>query len=130
MYYEIKDVTLMNPYELEEYIYNTYGVIADYPWIRNPENAVFRHDSNQKWFALIMRISKQKLGIDENDYIDVVNLKYPMENISFILQENGVYPAYHMNRSHWITVALDGNASESLVKKLLSISFDLTVNKK
>jgi predicted DNA-binding protein (MmcQ/YjbR family) len=77
-----------------------------------------------------MRISKQKLGMEENDYIDVVNLKHPMENIGFILQENGVYPAYHMNRSHWITVALDGSATEALVKNLLSISFDLTVNKK
>jgi predicted DNA-binding protein (MmcQ/YjbR family) len=71
----------MTPYELEEYIYNTYSVIADYPWVSNPENAVFRHDSNQKWFALIMRISKQKLGMEENDYIGCQRIKISTVNV-------------------------------------------------
>lgn len=45
----------MQPKELEQWISRQYGVSAEYPWAVSPENAVFRHRENKKWFALLLR---------------------------------------------------------------------------
>ena len=39
---------------------------------------------------------------------------------------DGIFPAYHMNKRHWITVLLDGTVPTETVKKLLDVSFDAT----
>ena len=49
--------------ELEEYIFDTYGVRPDYPWDSTPSSEVFRHGDNKRWFALIMDVPKSSLGI-------------------------------------------------------------------
>ena len=116
----------MTRQELENYIGTTYGVKPEYPWIRYPTFAVFRHESNQKWFAVIMTIDKRKLGMEEDGKIDVVNLKCAPNLVSSMWQETGVFPAYHMNKEHWLTVALGGRVSADNVQFLLEISYDLT----
>ena len=57
------------------YIKKKYKVSPEYPWKRYPDNAVFRHGDNNKWFALVMEVSGDKLGLDTADYIPVINLK-------------------------------------------------------
>ena len=120
----------MNRRELEEYILDTYGVKPEYPWSKYPTFAVFRHESNQKWFAVIMTIDKLKLGIKEEGQIDVVNLKCEPNLTVSMWKSSGIYPAYHMNKEHWITVALDGSVSKDNLKFLLALSFDLTNKRK
>lgn len=41
-----------------------------------------------------------------------------------LVHENGFYPAYHMNKNSWITIALDGKADEEKIKWLLDMSFE------
>jgi len=120
----------MNRQELEKYILDTYDVSPEYPWIKYPFFSVFRHDSNKKWFAVIMTIDKSKLGIKEDGQIDVVNLKCDANIVPSMCEQDGIFPAYHMNKEHWITVALDGSASENNLKFLLALSYDLTDKKK
>ena len=50
----------MQPKELEQWIGTQYGVSAEYPWAVSPENAVFRHRENKKWFALLLRVTGDK----------------------------------------------------------------------
>ena len=57
------------------YIKKKYKVSAEYPWKRYPDYAVFRHGDNNKWFALVMEVSGDKLGLDSTDYVPVINLK-------------------------------------------------------
>ena len=61
--------------ELEAFIMETYNAVADYPWRKSPNHEVFRHCSNRKWFALIMDVPKNKLGLQGEELLDVVNLK-------------------------------------------------------
>ena len=112
--------------ELESYIADKYGVEPEYPWQSAPTFAVFRHSNNKKWFAVIMTITKDKLGFDSRENIDVVNLKCDQLLMGSVLKEQGIFPAYHMSKTHWISVALDGSAQEDKVKWLLDLSFDLT----
>ena len=46
-----------------------------------------------------------------------------------VCMEKGIYPAYHMNKNYWISVALDGTAPDDTVKMLLDMSFDATMPK-
>ena len=108
----------MNRKELEKYILDTYGVSPEYPWVTAPTFAVFRHASNQKWFAVIMTIDKGKLGISEGGQIDVVNLKCDANILPSMWRQRGIFPAYHMNKEHWLTVALDGSTNENNLKFL------------
>ena len=112
--------------ELQYWIEENYGVTAEYPWASAPSYAVFRHSSNRKWFAVIMTVPKVKLGIREEGTIDLVNLKCSTEIIDSILKESGIYPAYHMSKAHWLSVALDGSATADAVTWLLEISHRLT----
>ena len=119
----------MNRHELESLIFDTYGVQAEYPFERYPSVAVFRHTLGRKWFAAIMTVPKSKLGINGEGAIDVVNLKCADEIIFSMQQENGIYPAYHMNKSHWLSVSLDGGVPDDTIAWLLGISYDLTKKK-
>ena len=43
--------------------------------------------------------------------------------------ENGFFPAYHMRKDSWITVALDGSVADYKIKMLLDVSYQATAPK-
>ena len=108
-----------------EYCLNTYGTSPDYPFDEDFETAVFRHMGNKKWFALVMRVSRRKFGFDSDEVIDVVNFKLPTEMFGSFGAADGVYPAYHMNKLHWISVLLP-DAPTDVVHFLVNVSFEAT----
>ena len=118
----------MTRQEIEAYIYNEYGILPEYPFEMDDMTAVYRHKDNKKWFAIVMRISKRRLHIDSDEEIDVMNVKAEPVVIGSFLMENGFYPAYHMNKTHWITIAPD--AEEEKGKLLIDMSFSLTATKR
>ncbi|MBQ6987471.1 MAG: MmcQ/YjbR family DNA-binding protein [Oscillibacter sp.] len=119
----------MNREELERLILNDYNAEPEYLWPKYPRFEVFRHKSNQKWFALMMDVPKNKLGLPETDTLDVANFKCSPLLIGSLLGEAGFFPAYHMNKENWITVALDGSVSDEQVTALLDWSYDATAPK-
>ena len=119
----------MTKQQFLSYCLNTYGTSPDYPFDEDFETAVFRHTDNRKWFALVMRVSRSKLSIDSDEMVDVVNLKLPTEMFGSFDAADGVYPAYHMNKLHWISVILS-DAPDNVVKFLLNASFEATRSKK
>ena len=119
----------MNREELEKYITENYNANAEFFWAKYPDYAIFRHNSNRKWFVLIMTISKEKLGLPECDMIDIMNVKCETIMINSFRTEKGIYAAYHMNKANWISVSLDGSVSDEKVKMLIDMSFRLTAPK-
>ncbi len=116
----------MTRQQLDLYIMEKYSASAEYPWKSAPSFAVYRHDNNKKWFAVIMDIPKSKLGLREEGNISVVNLKAESMLIGSLVSNDGVYPAYHMNKNHWITVELTQKTSLEQISWLLEMSYDLT----
>ena len=108
---------------------DTYGTSPDYPFDEDFETAVLRHADTRKWYALVMRIPRRKFGIPRDEPVDVVNLKHPTEMLGSFGKSDGVYPAYHMNKLHWISVILP-DAPEDVVKFLVNVSFEATKAKK
>ena len=123
------EVASMDRAELKRFILENYNVESDFPWLKYPNYEVFRHSNNQKWFALIMDIPQNKLGLQGSDLLDVVNLKCDTLLIGSLRCEPGFFPAYHMNKDSWITVALDGSVSDDKIKMLLDASYDATTSK-
>ena len=119
----------MTKQQLFEYCLNTYGTSPDYPFDEDFETAVLRHGDNRKWYALVMRVSRRKFGFDSDEVVDVVNLKLPTEMFGSFGMSDGVYPAYHMNKLHWISVLLP-DAPEDVVRCLVNVSFEATKNKR
>lgn len=89
--------------ELENYIMETYSADTDFPWVKYLNYQVFRHSDSKKWFALIMDIPKNKLGLQGEDIINVVNFKCDPEMIGSLRMSDGFFPAYHMSKDSWIT---------------------------
>ena len=118
----------MTKQEFFEYCLDTYGTLPDYPFDEDFETAVLRHADNRKWYAIVMRVSRRKFGLDSDEVIDVVNLKLPTEMFGSVGAEDGVYPAYHMNKLHWISVLLP-DAPNDVVQFLLNASFEATKSK-
>ena len=110
------------------YCSERYSTNPDYPW-DGEETAVLRHKDNKKWFALVMNIERSKLGLDNKQKTDVINLKIPAELLGSFTREDAVYPAYHMNKAHWISIILS-DAEDDTVKFLLNASYEITANNK
>ena len=114
-----------------EYVKKKYKVLPEYPWRKYDGSAVLRHKDNKKWFALLMGVQGDKVGLPGTVYADVINLK--VDDMLFrdvILREDGIMPAYHMNKMHWISVLLDGTVPENMVFDLIDRSFLATASAK
>lgn len=115
----------MTKQEFIKHCLNTYFTSPDYPFEEDFETAVLRHADNRKWYALVMKVSRRKFGFDSDEVIDVVNLKLLTEMFGSFGVADGVYPAYHMNKLHWISVLLP-DAPDNIVKFLVNVSFGAT----
>ncbi len=115
--------------EFLEYCLNTYGTDPDYPFEGDFESAVLRHENNRKWYVLCMKVSRRKFGLDSDEVIDVVNFKKPVELLCSFDSADGIYPAYHMNKTHWVSVLLP-DAPDDVVKFLASVSYEATEKRK
>lgn len=115
----------MTKQQFLSYCLSTYGTSPDYPFDEDFETAVLRHVDNRKWYAIVMKVSRRKFGFDNDEVIDVVNLKLPTEMFGSFGAADGVYPAYHMNKFHWISVLLP-DAPEDVVWFLVNVSFEAT----
>ena len=119
----------MTKQEFLSYCLSAYGTSPDYPFDEDFETAVLRHADNRKWYAIVMKVSRRKFGFDSDEVIDVVNLKLPTEMFGSFSATEGVYPAYHMNKLHWISVLLP-DASDDVVQFLVNVSFEATKAKR
>ena len=114
-----------------DYINKKYRTLPEYPWRRYDSNAVFRHADNRKWFTLVMDVQGDKLGLSVSDYVNVINLIIDDLFLrDMLIREDGIMPAYHMNKLHWITVLLDGTVPDEKVFDLIDMSFMATASAK
>ena len=110
-----------------EYISTCAGASYDCPFEEDFDTTVLRHTDTKKWFGIIMSVSGDKVGRADASALDVMNLKSNPED-SLVLFElyPEIIPAYHMNKTHWITLPLNGALPEELVMMLIDKSFELT----
>ena len=106
------------------------GATHDCPFEEDFETTVLRHGSTGRWFGILLRAPKKAVGREGEGSVECINLKSKPED-SFVLREMfpDVYPAYHMNHYHWITLPLDGDLPRELFFTLIEKSYTLTKKK-
>ena len=117
---------LMDRQQVFDFAKQRYGTEPDYPW--KDENAVLRH-ADRKWYAVVLKVGRDKLGLEGNEIIDVINLKCDPLLIGSLCTQDGFHRAYHMNKEKWISIRLDGSVTEEQIKNLMDFSYELTRSK-
>ena len=54
--------------------------------------------------------------------MEIVNLKCETDLIPTLIRESGIYPAYYMNKQHWISVDIEGYEDIEKLKMLVDMS--------
>ena len=113
-----------------QYIQDSYGSQAEYLWADSPGNAIFRHPASKKWYAALMRVLPEKLGLTGEEALDVMDIKCSTIMIGSLLSTKGFLPAYHMNKNHWISIVLDNSVPDDQITPLLELSYDSVTPKR
>jgi predicted DNA-binding protein (MmcQ/YjbR family) len=102
----------VTPDELRDWCLSMPGAIEDFPFA--PETSVFKVAG--KVFAL-SRLTAQPLQ---------VSLKCePTLAESLRDSYDSIAPGYHLNKRHWLTITLGGDAGDQMVLDLVQDSYDL-----
>ncbi len=120
----------MNRQQIFDYSLKKYATAPEYLWMKYPSYAVLRHQDNEKWYGIVMDVPKNKLGLHGTDIVDILDVKCEPMMIDFLRQFSGFLPGYHMNKTNWLSILLDGTVSDNQILELLDMSFQLTASKK
>ena len=112
--------------EIFAYAEKQYNAKPDYPFEKYRRYAVLRHSDDDKWFGLVMNVSRGKLGLKGEGEVDVLDIKCHPAKVDDLNTRPGFRPAFHMNKEHWLTAVLDGSVSKEEVLALLDESYELT----
>ncbi len=107
------------------YAEKKYGNSAEYLWEKFPSNAILRRRDNAKWYAAILTVKAEKLGLTDDCMLEVSDLRGEPEFVARVPDGERFFPGYHMNKKHWFTVLLDGSVPDDEICRLLDESYVL-----
>ena len=103
------------------------------PYHGNPfektEAMGFMVEDKGKWYGLMMEVPFQKLGVASQANALILNVKIHPEDKERLITTDGIYEAYHMNKKHWISIALNVCSDDALVKECIYISYKCVAKK-
>lgn len=111
-------------------IKDKYGDEPEFEWEKFPGYATFRNANSKKWYGIIMNIDNSKLEEQSSGEVEIIDIKLEPKKIEKLLQQEGFYPAYHMNKKSWITIILDDTISDEEIMKLVEESYSYTITNK
>lgn len=107
-----------------------YKSVDEHLWAKAPNDFILRRGDNKKWFAVVMNIDRDKLGLAGGGRVDILDVKADSEMIALLAGTSGYFPGYHMNKNCWLTVLLDGTVDRQNIFSLLDTSYELTAGKR
>ena len=125
--FDVQDFIYPQTKRIMTRVQEKYENQLEYLWEKSPDTAILRHENNQKWYAVLMKISWDKLEKGREGLVEAVNLKH--DQVSDLLVKKGIYPAFHMNKRYWISVLLDDSLSDEEMLELIEKSWNLTLKK-
>ena len=103
---------------------------SDMPFEGDFDSTVLRHSTTGKWFGLLMKAPRSRVGLPGEGDADVLNLNCdPLVSYGLKQQYPDILPAYHMNKTHWITLRLEGDVPGDVVQMLIEMSYRLTATR-
>ena len=106
--------------EIIDYCNNKYGENHVNPFKKHPDILALVNEKN-KWYSLFLDVDYNKLNknTDITTKVKILNVKYPTDKILEIIDNKNIFPAYHMNKKHWISIVIDKNIKLETIKELI-----------
>lgn len=111
--------------DIFKHVKENYDTSPDYPFKNFPKSPALRHQSSEKWYGLIMNVLPEKVGLDGNDQIDILNLKCSPKISDSLRNGKSILPGYYTDKENWISLVLESIDSEKFYP-LIEQSFNLT----
>ncbi|MDE7279844.1 MAG: MmcQ/YjbR family DNA-binding protein [Oscillospiraceae bacterium] len=118
----------MDRQQIFYFVNRQYGTEPEYLWKKYPNYAVLRNSAG-KWYGAVVDVPKNKIGLDGEETVDILDVKCDPLLIGSLCMQQGFLPAYHMNKENWIGIMLDGSVDDEQIKNLLDVSYNLTMPK-
>lgn len=107
----------MNKQDYLDWCRDLPNTLVDQPFEEDFSSWIVRHADTRKWFAAVL----------EHGGREFVNLKCdPIESEFLQSVYKGIFPGYHMNKVHWISVCFDSDVPDELFHQLTLTSQKLT----
>lgn len=112
-----------------DYALEAYGTEQEYLWRDDSRpgggdsSGVLRHPGSKKWYGIFMDVSRERLGLEEEGAVEILNVKCGPLLTGSLLGQAGFLPAYHMNKVNWISIVLDGTLEDEEIFPLLDLSY-------
>ncbi len=101
----------MNIEELREYCISNKGATEGFPFDE---------------VTLVFKVGGKMFALTNLDGEPTVNLKCsPEKAIELREQYSSIVPGYHMSKTHWNTVYLNGSITDNFLKELIDLSYQL-----
>ena len=106
----------MNIEDFRNYCLSLPQAKENAPWTEPQYQNLITFTVGDKWFCL--------LDID-NKFCDVKCSPDKVEELQ--TQYNGIQPAWHMNKTHWIKIILDSDVPEKVIESLVKNAYELII---
>lgn len=107
------------------YARERYGDAPEFLWKRFPRNAVLRRADAKRWYAVLLEIPAEKLGLPGGGRLEILDVRVPTDRLPGLIDGVSVFPGYHMNKRHWVTLRLDEPLANDLLLRHLDNSHAL-----
>ena len=111
--------------KIVEHIREKYQDRLEFLWEKFPQNAIVRRKDTRKWYALLLTVKKQSLGLAGEQTIEIIDLRMKPEDIGSLVDGCKYFPGYHMNKRHWSTICLDGSVPLEEIYQRIEQSYRL-----
>lgn len=112
--------------ELFQQVKENYGTSPEFLWDKFPDYAALRHGNDGKWYGLVMDVPPEKLGLEGEESLDILNVKSPPELNGGLRERKDIFEGYHMDKEHWNSIVLDRVHEMKDIEELIEKSFELT----
>lgn len=112
-----------------QYVSDKYGTPLEFLWKKFSDNAVYRRKDNQKWYAALLTVAGNKIGLEGNGTVEILDLRIDPAKLEQTIDYKRYFPGYHMNKKNWYTICLNGSVEDKELFERIDISYELAKKK-
>lgn len=116
-----------NTKKIIEFVKQEFNSSLEFLWPKFSNNAICRRQDNQKWYIAFMKITADKIGLNDKKIIEIIDLRVNKTDSNRLLDHKTIFPAYHMNKQSWITIKLDSVKHIEQIYDLIRASYALAL---
>ena len=111
---------------INKYISEKYQDAPEFLWKNLQTYAVFRKKQSNKWYAIIGTVPLNKVNKNSNssEIVEIINVKVNKDKIKEVLQQKGIYEAFHMNKKNWVTIIFDKTLKDFEIEHFIDESYN------